>query len=83
VFWVLLSSSKHSGVPEDPKSQLFQVLGFTPTLGQSRVATESDFGDLGKCHWYIVLMANYKIYFKECKASHSGLDHRKIYEFVT
>jgi hypothetical protein len=40
VFWALLSSSKHSGVPEDSKSSLFfQVLGFTPTLGQSRVAT--------------------------------------------
>jgi hypothetical protein len=39
VFWALLSSSKHSGVPEDSKSQLFQVLGFTPTLGQSRGAT--------------------------------------------
>jgi hypothetical protein len=35
----LLSSFKHSGVPEDSKSQLFQVLGFTPTLGQSRGAT--------------------------------------------
>jgi hypothetical protein len=30
----------HSGVPEDSKSQLFQVLGFTPTHGQVRVATE-------------------------------------------
>jgi len=39
VFCPLLSSSKHSGVPEDSKSQLFQVLGFTPTLGQSKVAT--------------------------------------------
>jgi hypothetical protein len=37
----LLSSSEHSGVPEDSKSQLFQVLGFTPTLGQSGVATLS------------------------------------------
>jgi hypothetical protein len=41
VFWVLLSSSEHSGVPEDSKSQLFQVLGFTPTLGQVRVATKT------------------------------------------
>ncbi len=38
-FSPLLSSSKHSGVPEDSQSQLFQVLGFTPTLGQSRGAT--------------------------------------------
>jgi len=37
VFCPLLSSSKHSGVPEDSNSQLFQVLGFTPTLGQARV----------------------------------------------
>jgi hypothetical protein len=36
VFWALLSSSEHSGVPEDSNSRLFQVLGFTPTLGQSR-----------------------------------------------
>ncbi len=40
MFCPLLSSSEHSGVPEDSKSQLFQVLGFTPTLGQSRVATK-------------------------------------------
>jgi hypothetical protein len=33
-------SSKHSGVPEDSKSPTFQVLGFTPTLGQVRVATK-------------------------------------------
>jgi hypothetical protein len=39
VFCPLLSSSEHSGVPEDSNSQLFQVLGFTPTLGQSGVAT--------------------------------------------
>ncbi len=39
VFCPLLSSSKHSGIPVDSKSQLFQVLGFTPTLGQVRVAT--------------------------------------------
>ncbi len=36
-----MASSKHSGVLEDSNSQLFQVLGFTPTLGQSRGATES------------------------------------------
>jgi hypothetical protein len=34
-----LSNSKHSGVPEDSKSPTLQVLGFTSTLGQSRVAT--------------------------------------------
>jgi hypothetical protein len=39
VFRALLSSSKHSGVPEDSDSRLFQVLGFTPTLGQRRGAT--------------------------------------------
>jgi hypothetical protein len=39
VFWALLLSSEHSGVPEDSNSRLFQVLGFTPTLGQSRGAT--------------------------------------------
>ncbi len=35
----LLSSSEHSGVLRTPNPQLFQVLGFTPTLGQVRVAT--------------------------------------------
>ncbi len=39
VFWALLSNSKHSGVPEDSKSPTLGVLGFTPTLGQSGVAT--------------------------------------------
>jgi hypothetical protein len=39
VFFPLLLSSEHAGVPEDSNSQLFQVLGFTPTLGQSRGAT--------------------------------------------
>ncbi len=43
VFCPLLSSSKHSGVPEDSNSQLFQVLGFTPTFGQSGVATQIPF----------------------------------------
>jgi serine/threonine protein kinase len=36
----LANNSKHSGVPEDPKSPTLGVLGFTPTLGQSRVATD-------------------------------------------
>jgi hypothetical protein len=39
VFWFLLSNSKHSGVLEDSKSPTLEVLGFTPTLGQSGVAT--------------------------------------------
>jgi hypothetical protein len=39
VFWALLSNSKHSGVLEDSKSPTLGVLGFTPTLGQSGVAT--------------------------------------------
>jgi hypothetical protein len=43
VFWALLSSSEHSGVPEDSNSRLLQVLGFTPTLGQSRGATHGHF----------------------------------------
>jgi hypothetical protein len=32
-------NSKHSGVPEDSKSPTLELLGFTPTLGQSGVAT--------------------------------------------
>ncbi len=39
VFWSSKSSSEFSGVPEDSNPNFFQVLGFTPTLGQSRVAT--------------------------------------------
>jgi hypothetical protein len=39
LFWALLSNSKHSGVPEDSKSPTLGVLGFTPTLAQSGVAT--------------------------------------------
>ncbi len=34
-----MSNSKHSGVPEDSKPPTLGVLGFTPTLGQSGVAT--------------------------------------------
>jgi hypothetical protein len=41
VFWASLSNSKHSGVPEDSKSPTLEVLGFTPTLGQSGVATHN------------------------------------------
>jgi hypothetical protein len=40
VFWALLSNSKHSEVPDDSKSPILEVLGFTPTLGQSGVATD-------------------------------------------
>jgi hypothetical protein len=43
VFWALLSDSKHSGVPEDSKSPTLGMLGFTPTLGQSGVATHMMF----------------------------------------
>jgi hypothetical protein len=39
VFWALLLSFKHLGVPKDSKSPTLGVLGFTPTLGQSGVAT--------------------------------------------
>ncbi len=39
VFWSSKSSSEFSGVLEDSNPNFFQVLGFTPTLGQSRVAT--------------------------------------------
>ncbi len=39
MFWALLLNSKHLGVPEDSKSPTLEVLGFTPTLGQSGVAT--------------------------------------------
>jgi hypothetical protein len=41
VFWALLSNPKHSGVPEDSRSPTLGVLGFTPTLGQSGVATNA------------------------------------------
>jgi hypothetical protein len=30
------------GVPKDSNPNFFQVLGFTPTLGQSRVATKNE-----------------------------------------
>jgi hypothetical protein len=42
VFWALLSNPKHSGVPVDSKSPTLGVLDFTPTLGQSGVATTWD-----------------------------------------
>jgi len=49
VFWAFLSSSKHSGVLEDSKSSLFPSVGLHPTLGQSRVATESHLENLRLC----------------------------------
>ncbi len=52
VFCLFLSSSEHSGVPEDSNSQLFQVLGFTPTLGQSKGATQS-ITNLEAAHRYL------------------------------
>ncbi len=39
VFWAFLLNSEHSGVPEDSKSPTLGMLGFTPTLCQSGVAT--------------------------------------------
>ncbi len=43
VFWALLLNSKHSGVPEYSKSPTLEVLGFTPTLAQSGVATVGEY----------------------------------------
>jgi len=39
VFWALMLNPKHSGVPKDFKSPTLEMLSFTPTLGQSGVAT--------------------------------------------
>ncbi len=39
VFCPLLSSSEHSGVPEDSQPPTFPSVGLHPTLGQSGVAT--------------------------------------------
>jgi len=39
VFWALLSSSEHSGVPEDSQPPTFPSVGLHPKLGQSGVAT--------------------------------------------
>ncbi len=50
VFWALLSNSKHSGVQEDSKSPTLEVLSFTPTLGQSGVATMAFFIVFSKAH---------------------------------
>jgi hypothetical protein len=59
VFWALLSKSKHSGVPEDSKSPILGVLGFTPTLGQNGVATstfQNIFNDIKNAinHWVLM-----------------------------
>jgi len=43
VFWALLLNPKHSGVLEDSKSPTLGMLGFTPTLGQSGVTTDTFF----------------------------------------
>jgi len=45
VFWALLSSSEHSGVPKGSNPSLFPSVGLHPTLGQSRVATPGQFPD--------------------------------------
>jgi hypothetical protein len=42
VFWSSKSSSELLGVPKDSNPNFFQVLGFTPTIGQSRVATKNE-----------------------------------------
>jgi hypothetical protein len=52
VLGFFLSNSKHSGVPEDSKSPTLGVLSFTPTLGQSGVATpELDSWDFGSSYF--------------------------------
>ncbi len=58
VFWALLSNSKHSGVPEDSKSPTLEVLGFTPTLGQSGVATFSFYTLTGVLLVLVLFLAN-------------------------
>jgi hypothetical protein len=52
VFWSFKSSSEFSGVPEDSNPKFFQVLGFTPTLGQSRVATLFVFAFFFSWEWH-------------------------------
>jgi hypothetical protein len=63
VFWALLSNSKHSGVPEDSKSPTLEVLGFTPTLGQSGVATQ----DMGLYISIFNLLPRYLTFFSAFK----------------
>jgi hypothetical protein len=54
VFWALLLRSEHSGVLEDSKSPTLQVLGFTPTLCQSGVATKVYYKGEGGGPWWVV-----------------------------
>jgi hypothetical protein len=77
VFWALLSNSKHSGVPKDSKSPTLEVLGFTPTLGQSGVAT---FNLMYNSHHVCVMMSYKAIIFEflykvldSCGSSHSTI----------
>jgi hypothetical protein len=76
VFWAFLSNSKHSGVLEDSKSSLFQVLGFTPTLGQNRVATYvheffwfNKALETKKCIWIFILFSKLLLNSPYYKAS--------------
>ncbi len=57
VFWALLSNPKRSGVLEDSKSPTLGVLGFTPTLGQSGVATNM-VAKLGTFDLLVVVIVN-------------------------
>jgi hypothetical protein len=72
VFWALLLSSEHSGVPEDSHSRLFQVLGFTRTLGQSRGATLPLAIELGFSFTSFLLL------FKRANLDHLGSLLEKI-----
>jgi len=56
VFWALLLNPKHSEVPEDSKSPTLGVLGFTPTLGRSGVATIT----LNVFHLMVNVMATFE-----------------------
>jgi hypothetical protein len=61
VFWAFLSNSKHSGVPEDSKSPTLEVLGFTPTLGQSGVATKTMNSEQSSYMWSYVIFKNFEL----------------------
>jgi hypothetical protein len=67
-FWALLLNSKHLGVPEDSKSPTLEVLGFTPTLGQSGVATVWNYSVESIDYWTIFSLnflknQNWKLYW--------------------
>jgi hypothetical protein len=47
---------KHSGVPEDSKSPTLGVLGFTPTLGQSGVATVTTKKHFPNAFYFILIL---------------------------